>query len=336
MAIRPLAKTLSVSQGKGWSYQLARISAAMEAIELWHAEHVRPRTVHRGVPGSELTLPYRVTRLADPESLVSDATPLDWVDGVGLVTGSPTPVPLRLVAYTPITGASWTPALKWTTNGLASGNSWQEASLHALYEVIERDAVCAMPADDLGTPLDPRSVDDAGCAAMVDQIRSGGALLKIHRIPSRFGIPCFGARVWSADFPVVGLGWGAHSAAEVALSRAITEAAQSRLTAIVGSRDDLPPIYDHVRHSTARAPEPPTPPSPWHEVPASPWNDVTGASTPTFTDVADELRWVCSEVTRVSGCEPLLVDLSTDDDFAVVKVIIPGAAFNSYRIHPMR
>jgi ribosomal protein S12 methylthiotransferase accessory factor YcaO len=28
-----------------------------------------------------------------------------------------------------------------TTNGLASGNSWLEASLHALYEVVERDAV---------------------------------------------------------------------------------------------------------------------------------------------------------------------------------------------------
>ena len=34
------------------------------------------------------------------------------------------------------------------------------------------------------------------------------------------------------------------------------------------------------------------------------------------------------------GSEPLMVDLSTDDDFAVVKVVVPGADLNTARVHP--
>jgi ribosomal protein S12 methylthiotransferase accessory factor len=39
-AIRPTSRSLSVSQGKGWSDLLAKISALMEAIEYWSAEQI--------------------------------------------------------------------------------------------------------------------------------------------------------------------------------------------------------------------------------------------------------------------------------------------------------
>src|SRR5690242_2091930 len=39
-AIRPASRNLSVSQGKGLSAAAARVSAAMEALELWHAERL--------------------------------------------------------------------------------------------------------------------------------------------------------------------------------------------------------------------------------------------------------------------------------------------------------
>ncbi|MDW6058523.1 hypothetical protein SAZ11_11140 [Streptomyces sp. FXJ1.4098] len=42
MAVRPAAKTLTVSQGKGASLLLARVSAVMESVELWHAEYACP------------------------------------------------------------------------------------------------------------------------------------------------------------------------------------------------------------------------------------------------------------------------------------------------------
>jgi Cytidylate kinase/YcaO cyclodehydratase, ATP-ad Mg2+-binding len=37
-AVRPASRNLSVSQGKGATPEAARVSAAMEAVELWHAE----------------------------------------------------------------------------------------------------------------------------------------------------------------------------------------------------------------------------------------------------------------------------------------------------------
>jgi ribosomal protein S12 methylthiotransferase accessory factor len=39
-AVRPRSRNLSVSQGKGATPMAARVSAAMEALELWHAEDV--------------------------------------------------------------------------------------------------------------------------------------------------------------------------------------------------------------------------------------------------------------------------------------------------------
>ena len=42
VAIRPNAKLLSTSQGKGISKPLAKISAIMEGVEGWHAENLSP------------------------------------------------------------------------------------------------------------------------------------------------------------------------------------------------------------------------------------------------------------------------------------------------------
>src|SRR6266496_3142850 len=39
-AIRPNSRSLSVSQGKGVTLEAAKVSALMESIEYWHAEHI--------------------------------------------------------------------------------------------------------------------------------------------------------------------------------------------------------------------------------------------------------------------------------------------------------
>src|SRR5215510_1476306 len=49
MAVRPLALSLSVSQGKGLTHELAQISALMECIEVHHAEHLVPRGHRRSL-----------------------------------------------------------------------------------------------------------------------------------------------------------------------------------------------------------------------------------------------------------------------------------------------
>ena len=42
MIVRPLARSLTVSQGKAATHELAKLSGIMESIEMYHAEHVTP------------------------------------------------------------------------------------------------------------------------------------------------------------------------------------------------------------------------------------------------------------------------------------------------------
>jgi ribosomal protein S12 methylthiotransferase accessory factor len=198
--------------------------------------------------------------------------------------------------------------------------------LHALYEIVERDAIAGLPPDSLGQPVDQGTIDDEGCLELIDRIRTANVALTLCRVPSRFGVPCFAAQVWSPDFPIRCRGHGAHLDPAVAASRAVTEAVQSRLTAIAGSRDDLPSIYGHVQLGRSAPPDTPHDGRPWHDV---------ERSARSFTDVAEELAWVA--VTVRDGChgrEPLVIDLSTDADFAVVRVIVPGAELDLDHMHP--
>src|SRR5581483_2854777 len=116
--------------------------------------------------------------------------------------------------------------------GLASGNTRAEAIAHGLHELIERDACAALPAipEAERVALDLDTVPAGWCTDMAARIRGGGGQLHVTVVPSRFGVPCFAAWLRVEDAPWLAGGAGAHSDPAVALSRAVTEAAQSRLT----------------------------------------------------------------------------------------------------------
>lgn len=329
MSVRPAATTLSVSQGKGATLPLAKISAAMEAIELWYAENAVPPAGLRGVPARELHLPYQVTDLTLPEgSLLTEHTRLDWIEAEDLVDGSVTWVPRGAVAFE--TGsdrcAGIDPAA--TSNGLASGNTVAEATTHALYEAIERDALDDAQSPDADRlPVDPSTVDDPHCAALIDRVLASGAWLALDIVPSRTGIACVSAALWHEDAAAsVMRGSGAHADAGVALSRAITEAAQARLTFIAGARDDISP--DTYRQGPFPAPPPRAALLPWPRALA------TGVATADATidatidaeaaTDAEESAWLAHRVAEVTGRHPLRVVIGDRDELAVVKVLCPG------------
>ncbi len=319
MAVRPLSATLAVSQGKGATSLHAMVSALMEAIELWHAEFALPSAVKTAAAIADLNLPYDVLDLdQSPGSLLTRQTRLDWVTGAGLVSNVPMLVPLDAVSLAPEDVSSWRPpGITRGSNGLASGNCLAEAALHAVYEVIERDALSRMPAGrfDACVAVLPGSVT-ASCRGLIRQVLDAGAYLALWSLPNRFEIPCFCCRIWSPDFPVMAEGSGAHSSAEVALSRAVSEAAQSRLTMIAGSRDDTPPVYEVISSGLVAEPPPP--------IGQAAWQDLRLGELPTFDTVDDELTWMARRVEAVTGTEPMLVDLSTRAEFAVARVVAPG------------
>jgi ribosomal protein S12 methylthiotransferase accessory factor len=79
-AIRPDATTLKVSSGLGPSADDAWVSAVMESLELWHAEHVPPPEFTRAI--TEIDLSYDPLDLAQEEaSALHSRSTLGWIKG---------------------------------------------------------------------------------------------------------------------------------------------------------------------------------------------------------------------------------------------------------------
>ena len=324
MAVRPLGTTLSVSQGKGSTLALAKISAAMEAIELWHAENAVPEPEIRDATALDLNLPYAASSLSShPGSLFTEYTATSWIMASTAITRESVPVPWSLVQMGRHSREDWllgSPSA--SSNGLAAGNTRHEAVTHGLYEIIERDATDGLAkvpiyeraCVDLGT------VDDAWCAEMIDRILDAGAWLEVAEAPNRFGVPCFAAYLWAEELPSsLAIGSGAHSDPAVAFSRAVTEAAQSRLTTISGSRDDIQPrTYTQLEKPLPR---------PATTGKMTDWNEMTSQYDSLFVTDEDEEAWVAQLVKTVTGSEPMIIDLNASPGPAVVKVICPGVNY---------
>lgn len=248
-AVRPMSKSLCVSQGKGVTAMMARVSAVMECIELWHAEDP-PLAQVTGTAG-QADLGYDLYRLNGPRpSMLHDEMRLRWVPAEFAASGRDTLLPYDFVDMSSELRPTWCPpTFSASSNGLSCGNSYEEALLHGLYEVLERErvAVAAAEPDAYATTLD-RATLPAAIVALLDRFAAAGATVLLTDITGDGGVPCFRAQVWSETYPIWMHGSGCHLDPEVAMSRALTECAQSRITGIAGSRDDLKTrVYDLLR-----------------------------------------------------------------------------------------
>ncbi|MGI5380727.1 YcaO-like family protein [Streptomyces sp. CA-251387] len=334
MAHRPNAHTLTASQGKGATHRLAAISAVMEAIELWHAEQPAPVDTHAPAYAVPLdypldALPLRIPPTGLPELAALTRIPQDWTMGTGLTTGRSLLAPTRVISRD--AQPMWAPALwRSTSTGLACGNTHDEAVAHALFEVIERHAlyVDEKGGGTLRTLIDPATVDDTYARSLIDRIHHSGATLELFIVDNTFGMPVCLAYLWSEDYPVYFAGSGCHLDASIALSRAITEAAQSRLTNIAGTRDDLPSHADFFA-SPQPTPEP-------LRQPMAPWRtQLKNYPALTAATFADLVRTVATRLEKTAGFEPIAVTLSDPDaPLVAVKVVAPGARSRTRRDIP--
>lgn len=259
MVNRPNSRALAVSQGKGVTLAAAKASAVMESIESWHAE----RCTHLSLRiGSFEDLRYSLP-MVDPallpagtDSAYSPHHQMLWAEGTNLRDGNSLWIPYEMVHtnYTlPLpTGHG---CFQATSNGLASGNHWIEAVIHGLSEVIERDARTLwnlLPEQAKEeTRVDLETIADPTCRALLSRFAHAGVAVGVWDMTSDVGVPTFLARIVQSDAGVgttvrPASGYGTHLVPEIALSRALTEAAQSRLTFISGARDDMRrEEYDH-------------------------------------------------------------------------------------------
>lgn len=248
-AMRPNSRTVAAHQGKGASLAQAKVSALMEALECFCAE--------------TQMLPLRLGSAAEMRMLGAVADPrllprcrggpdpaderLLWVEGRCLVSGVPVWVPRELVAADfahPMPPGSG--VFQATTNGLASGHDEDEAILHALCEVIERDAMAlwhaAAEVPQASLLVDPDSVDGPLAGDMLRRCRAAGVAVAIWDATSDVGVPVFAALLADPSGHVQPeLGSACRLDPDAALAAALAEAAQARITTISGARDDLPP-----------------------------------------------------------------------------------------------
>lgn len=328
MACRPLSRSVAVSQGKGLTPLEAKVSAFMEAAETFHGETITQPL--KMASFAELSRDHRVVDIDGlPRSRLGEFDPgrqILWIEGAALAGGEPLWVPLELVStnYTlPQPQGSF--AFAANTNGLASGNTFEEAALHALCEVIERDALSLWrlggEAARAATKLDPATVDSALCRDLLAHYAAAGLDVGLWDVTSDLGVPVFCCAVAErSDVAVEAeLGAGCHPDREVALLRSLTEAAQSRTTRIAGSRDDyVPESYDSAaklaRNRTAQLwlAEPPR--RSFAAVPS-----LGGATIP------GDLQRVLARLAAEGIGQVVAVDLSKSDvGLPVVRVVAAG------------
>lgn len=313
-AVRPGSMTLAVSQGKAPTLPAAKVSAAMESLECWHSENIRPELRATSADALASTLGYDPNRLPRPVgSIFHGAARIDWIRATTLLTGRASWLPYLSVLTTVAVGNRLAPPLfTMDTNGLASGNTYDEAALHGLYELMERDSQARTPEP--GTEIDPRSITDAGCRSLLDQIGRRGNEVTLHDRTVWPGYPCVDAGLRSTALGGLFGGCGLHDDPAVAISRALTEAAQSRLTVISGAREDIETSVYSRFGQPAKLPSGGASP-----VGSAGWG--TGPST----SVRQRLVAAATAVTKVTGFEPLAAALEFPGACVpVVRVLAPG------------
>lgn len=338
MAVRPNSRSLAVAQGKGLDLDAAKVSAAMESIEGFHAERVDGPL--RLASYEELRNDHLVV---DPHCLplshdhhFRSSLPMLWMAGHDWLTDAPTYVPYQLVH------TAYTTRMRWdlvgftaTSTGLASGNHPLEAVSHALCEVIERDATAAFDAlsdeQQRSRLVDLSTVDDEDSVSVLERFRASGVTVAVWDMTSRVGLPVFGCLIAERDGDPHRLlpgasGYGCHPSRHVALLRALTEAAQSRLTIIAGSRDDMLRFGYSTWRQDANV-------HAWREQTRE-LGTVSYAAVPDYQyDSFDEdVRLELDAVARVGGGPVVVCDLTRPElAIPVVRVIVGGMQVHTHR-----
>jgi ribosomal protein S12 methylthiotransferase accessory factor YcaO len=360
IAARPRERGEGISyyNGKGLTRAAAKAGALMEAIERYSGESCDLTTHYYDRAELERRRPT-----VDPAELIAPPCTeyrpglrLEWVEGFDLLNRRSTYLPLNAVVcpYDPPPGR---PTLYYsTTNGLASGNTLEEAVCHALCEVIERDAtaLCGASRD-----LAPAVAQVLGSMAMdapeaealvpahrfplidlaslpepaqvlVDKLRRARLLVYLRDATSTAGIPTLDCAIVdprSDGCHFVHGGSGTHPDARVAATRALTEAAQSRVGHIQGGREDLPSI---VRTPVAFEPD-----EVYGTGELRPFSSIRSY---VHARIDEDIACLLDGLERDGFPQVVAVDLTRPEvGVPVVRIVIPRAeAWNIFFIHARR
>lgn len=326
-AIRPSAESgaISVYNGKGLTKDEAKVSALMEGFERYSAEVRGFNIVRKGV--EEFMASHNAI---DPMELILTPAsafhllkqPVGWVKGYDLNGMEEIWVPASAVFHPYISKLDLA-LFRTSTNGLASGNNHEEAVLHGLLEVIERDAWSL--AEGRRKIQGDVVVPESGTVRkLVDMFTSKGVEIHLKNLTSDLGVPTIAAAaddVVMQDPALLTMGIGTHLNPEVAAIKALLEVAQSRLTQIHGAREDTV----HAEHSRKLGYERMKRINKMWLTENGPQVRLSDMPSLDTEDVFDDLQVVRSQLNSRGLKYTVVVDLTRKElGIPVVRVIVPG------------
>jgi ribosomal protein S12 methylthiotransferase accessory factor len=282
------------------------------------------------------TLSKKVENVVDPRALdlpddstYTESRLISWVEAWDLVNERRAWLPRDIAISPPQDGV----LRDVDTNGLAAGNSVLEAIVHALCEVIERDALSlllfrSMFADPADSPVDARRIAPESLPSegqrWAERISASGLTLETEVLDSDIGVAVCRSVIIDHDYPSADgeytrrfVGLGASPNAAVAAIRSITEAVQSRMAIVQGARDSYNTLSPPWRGSAAAV----------HRRDLEFRGRVPLDTVPTFAseDLLEDLRYLLERLTVAGFNRIFAIDLSRSDlGFSVVRVRVAG------------
>lgn len=353
MSVRPRDKGPGISyyNGKGLTRTAAKAGAMMEAIEHYSAERCdQPVLFGTYQEMRKMGPAVNPTDLLVPQ--VREYWPnlrLEWVEGYDLLSKVRIYLPLNAVVC-PYEAGRGSALYYASTNGLASGNTIEEALCHALCEVIERDALAISLTTLELAPAVTRVLVNAGITSaaaqsnadrfplvalddlprnasiLVRKLQQAGLRVYLRNITSTAGIPTLDCTITEGRLLVHG-GSGTHPDARVALARAVSEAAQSRVACIQGGREDLPEV---MRQNPDLDPE-----DVFGRGPVCAFSSIQSYE---HANVDDDVRFILRRLKSAGFSQVVAVNLSRPEiNVPVVRVVIPKAeAWTVFHLHTQR
>ena len=312
--------------GKGVTKEQAEASAVMESIERYSAEM---RDTDEVVFGT-YEQACEVMATVNPVDLILPIWALDrlegaeiaWTPGWEMFRGEPIWVP-ACEAYYPYKPDTDLQLFKFHTNGIAAGNTMEEAVLHATFELIERDAWSI--AEYRNTPVPDVVIDpDSVPGQLLEKFKAQGVEIHLKDLTSDVGVTTIGAAsddVRTKDPEMLNIGVGTHLNPEIAAIRAITEVAQSRATHKDGKKINaqLQRVTNEMGYEKIKEIN-----RIWYTESKRKVNlsDMRDEAT---DDVLDDIELVFGKLVDAGFDSVIAVDLTRPElDVPAVKMIIPG------------
>jgi ribosomal protein S12 methylthiotransferase accessory factor len=230
-----------VGAGKGVTALDALVRAVGEAVERYSAERyetkerLRASVAGMAAAARDFIAPdrlglYEDRQYSDPHFRyvrLAESTPIDWVQGRWLDTGSPVYVP-ALPAFFNYHAPREEAFCQVTSNGLAAGATLADASMRAALELIERDAfILSWLARLPGRRVLVDDSVDPDTREVARQLAAQGARLELYLLDVGVGVPT----VMSVGFgdgqrwPGATVAMAAHPSPRAAIRKAVLEQA---------------------------------------------------------------------------------------------------------------